>query len=178
MARPKKLPTFIGTPSGRSSGSPPSSSSTSILRPASRTSGRAAHALSSSSFNSYSCVRRSRLAQDVWSAAGSNKQHGAPLALILQSPAAVKDAFAVSPQDLRVTVRVRDVLRMRHHLWASGIRATNRVRLTKALCARRARPLATCRNRTSCHAKPFVLLAAIWRNLPGFTRDAGTFWPK
>ena len=46
----------------------------------------------------------------------SNEQHGAPLTLIVESPAAAKDAFAVLPQDLRVTVRVRDVQRMRHHL--------------------------------------------------------------
>src|SRR6516165_8311792 len=53
----------------------------------------------------------------------SNEQHGAPLALIVESPAAAKDAFAVFPQDLRATVRVRNVQRMRHHPSASGIRA-------------------------------------------------------
>jgi hypothetical protein len=34
----------------------------------------------------------------------SNEQYGAPLALIVKSPAAVKDAFAVSPQHLRAVV--------------------------------------------------------------------------
>jgi hypothetical protein len=59
----------------------------------------------------------------------------APLALIVQSPAALKDAFAVFPQDLRATVRIRDVRRMRHHLSDSGIRVPNRVRLKHALDA-------------------------------------------
>src|SRR6516225_4437893 len=34
-----------------------------------------------------------------------NEQHGA-LAIIVQSPAAAKDAFAVLPQDLRAAVRI------------------------------------------------------------------------
>jgi hypothetical protein len=46
---------------------------------------------------------------------GNNEQHGPPLALIVEAPAPVKHAFAVLPQDPGVTVRVRDVLRMRHH---------------------------------------------------------------
>jgi hypothetical protein len=46
----------------------------------------------------------------------SNKQHGAPLAVVVQSPAAMEDAFAVLPQDLRAAIRVRAVQRMRYHL--------------------------------------------------------------
>src|SRR5262249_18409340 len=62
--------------------------------------------------------------------------------------AAAKGAFAVPPQDLRATVRVRDVLRMRRHPSDSGTRDPNRVRPTK-LYVRNARGLSpACRNRT------------------------------
>src|SRR5262249_50229378 len=46
----------------------------------------------------------------------SNEQHGATLAVIAESPAAMEDAFGVNPQDLRAAIRVRAVQRMRHHL--------------------------------------------------------------
>src|SRR5262249_38567543 len=49
-------------------------------------------------------------------AGGSNGQHGVLLAVIIQSPAAAEDAFAVLPQDLRGALRVRAVKAMRHHL--------------------------------------------------------------
>src|SRR6516162_1557799 len=39
----------------------------------------------------------------------SNEQHGAPLTVVVQSPAAVKDALAVLPEDLRAAIRVRSV---------------------------------------------------------------------
>ncbi len=73
MATRRKCPSSRGAPSNRSSGSPPGSSSTSMVRPPSRTSssGRTAHALSSSPFNSYSWTRRSRLEGVGCSAVGS-----------------------------------------------------------------------------------------------------------
>jgi hypothetical protein len=40
---------------------------------------------------------------------GKNDQHGAPLAIIVQSPAMAEDAFAVLPQDLGAAVRIRAV---------------------------------------------------------------------
>ncbi len=68
----KKRPTSMGAPSKRSSGSPPGSSSTSMVRPRSRTSssGRTAQELSSASLKLYSRARRSRLAGVGGSAAG------------------------------------------------------------------------------------------------------------
>ena len=69
LPRRKKRPMSMGAPSNISSGSPPASSSTSTVLLASRTSsnGRTAHVPSSSSFSSYSCVRRSRVERDGWS---------------------------------------------------------------------------------------------------------------
>ena len=73
IARRRKLPTSMGAPRRRSSGSPPGSSNTSMVRPRSRpsSSGRTAQAPSNSSFNPYSWARRARLAGDGCSAAGS-----------------------------------------------------------------------------------------------------------
>ena len=85
-----------------------------------RSSGRTAQAASSSSLSSYSWARRSRLVRDGWSAAGSTISTRAPLAVVIQPPAAAEDAFAVLPQDLRAVVRVRAVERMRLHLSDSG----------------------------------------------------------
>ena len=108
MARRRKRPTSIGAPSSRSSGSPPGSSSTSMVRPPSRTSssGRTAHAPSSSSFNPYSCARRSRLAGVGCSAAGSTASTALRLAVGVQAPSPAEDAVAVLPQDLEVAVAV------------------------------------------------------------------------
>ena len=50
-----------------------------------------------------------------------NKQHGEPVAIVVQSPASAEHAFAVLPQDLRATIRVRDVQRLLHHLSDSGV---------------------------------------------------------
>ena len=69
----RKRSVSIGRPSSWASGTPPGSSSTSKVRPRSRTSssGRAAQAPSSSSFSAYSCARRSRVAAAGCPAAGS-----------------------------------------------------------------------------------------------------------
>ena len=77
-ARRKKRPSAMEVPSSRASGSPPGSSSTSMVRPPSRTSsnGRTAQVPSSSSFNPYSCSRRARLAGVGWSAAGHTASTG------------------------------------------------------------------------------------------------------
>ena len=50
-----------------------------------------------------------------------NKQHGEPVAIVVQSPATAEHALAVLPQHLRATVRVRDVQRLLHHLSDSGV---------------------------------------------------------
>ena len=73
MARRKNSSISIGAPSSRASGWLPGSSSISMVRPRSRknASGRAAHVPSSSSFNPYSCARRSRVAGAGCSAAAS-----------------------------------------------------------------------------------------------------------
>src|SRR5262245_58203819 len=86
-------------------------------------------------------VRAGRLVGDR-----HDEQHGA-LAVIVQSPAAAKDAFAVLPQDLRAAVRVRTGQRMRLHLSDSGVGPPNLVRLTE-LYVRQASPAAY-RNRTA-----------------------------
>jgi hypothetical protein len=39
----------------------------------------------------------------------SNEQHGAALSVVIKSPAAVKYAFAVLPEELRAAIRVRAV---------------------------------------------------------------------
>ena len=108
MARRRKLPTSMGAPSSRSSGSPPGSSSTSMVRPRSRTSssGRTAQAPSSSSFSPYSWARRSRVAGVGCSAAGTHGQHGVPLAIGTAAPCPAEDAVAVLPQDLEVAISV------------------------------------------------------------------------
>src|SRR5262249_44267856 len=57
-----------------------------------------------------------------------NDQHIAALAVFVHSPTAVKDTFAVLPQDLSVTVRVRNIQRMRHHARALSASRRNRTR--------------------------------------------------
>jgi hypothetical protein len=56
----------------------------------------------------------------------SNEQHGAALAVIIESPAAMKGALAVLPEDLRAAIRVRAVQCMGHHLRNSGVGLCNR----------------------------------------------------
>lgn len=67
----------IGSPRCRSSGSPPGSSRTSIVRPRSRTnsSGRTAHAASRWSFRPYSCASRSTVTVVGRSVAGSTTMY-------------------------------------------------------------------------------------------------------
>ena len=99
LPRRKKRAMSMGAPSNISIGSPPTSSSTNTVRLASRTSsnGSTAHVPSSSSFSSYSCVRRSRVERDGWS---KQEQRTARRGAwrIVESPAAMKDAFAVLPE--------------------------------------------------------------------------------
>jgi hypothetical protein len=81
MARGRKLPSAMGAPSSRSSGSPPGSSSTSVLLPRSRSnaSGRTAHGPSSASFKLYSWARRLRQLRLGWSDAGTTASTGLSL---------------------------------------------------------------------------------------------------
>ena len=100
-----------GLPASLSSGSPPGSSSTNMARSPSRRSsrGRAAHALSSSSFNSYSWVSRSRCERDGRSAAGKTTRTDSPGAVIVQAPRSAQDALAVFGQGL-IFIQIHAVL--------------------------------------------------------------------
>ena len=122
-AEAQEAPDIHGHAGNISSGWPPASSSTSVVRLASRTSsnGRAAHVSSSSSFSSI----RDRSDRGLNETGGRRPEQRAarPAACPHRRVASPGEthAFAVFPQDPGVTVRVRDVLRMRHHLSDSGV---------------------------------------------------------
>ncbi len=120
----RSVSSSMGVPSSRASGSPPGSSSTSMVRPPSRTnsSGRTAHALSSSSFNAYSWARRSRLEGGGCSAAGSTASTATFRVRRCQAPSPAEHALAVLPQDLeaaiphqRRTERIGPIAALHHH---------------------------------------------------------------
>jgi len=116
-AEAQEAPDIHGHAGNISSGWPPASSSTSVVRLASRTSsnGRAAHVSSSSPFSSI----RDRSDRGLNETGGRRPEQRAarPAACPHRRVASPGEthAFAVFPQDPGVTVRVRDVLRMRHH---------------------------------------------------------------
>ena len=100
-------------PSRRASGSPPGSSSTSMVRPSSRTSssGRAAQAPSSSFLSSYSCASRSSASGRRAIRGGENRQDRLALAVGAQARSAKENAFAIPPQDLQALIHRRSAMR-------------------------------------------------------------------
>ena len=105
-AKGRKLPTVMGAPSSRSSGSPPGSSSMSMLPPRSRSSarGRTAHAPSNTSFKPYSWARLSRQLGLGCSEAGTTASMALGSPLLRLTPGSAEDALAVRPQDLEAAI--------------------------------------------------------------------------
>ena len=109
IARRRKRPTSMGAPRSRPSGSPPGSSSTSMVRPCSRTSssGRTAQALSSSSFSPYSCASRSRIYGGGSLRGDERRQHSVPAAIGVEARSSAENGFAILRQDLEALIHRR-----------------------------------------------------------------------